>query len=75
MTNESATETLSEMLADDTVIDCVPNPDGTMLVFAEEMGPAPDAVAVFADHTDDYDVETVEYTERPGQRAYKVSPA
>jgi len=62
---------LGEVLADETVIDCIPQPDGTTLVWAEDCGPAPNAVEVFADHTDRR-VEELDYHERHGQNAYEI---
>lgn len=62
---------LSEVLADETVIDCIPQPDGATLVWAEDCGPAPNAVEVFADHTDRR-VGELDYHGRPDQKAYEI---
>ena len=64
-------EELTQVLADKTVKGCIPQPDGTTLVFAEDCGPAPNAVEVFADHTDRR-VEELSYHERSGQKAYEI---
>jgi hypothetical protein len=61
---------LTDVLADETVIDCVTNPDGSLVVFAEDGGPAPNAVEVFADHTT-RKVEEIAYG-RDGQLAYEI---
>jgi hypothetical protein len=64
-------EELTQVLADKTVKDCLPQPDGSTVVFAEDCGPAPNAVEVFADHTDRR-VEELSYHERDGQTAYEI---
>lgn len=61
---------LSEVLADETVIETVPQPTGDVLIWVEDCGPAPNAVEVFADHTD-RTVEELE-TDRGGEKAYEV---
>lgn len=61
---------LSEVLADETVIETVQQPTGDVLIWAEDCGPAPNAVEVFADHTDRI-VEVLE-TDRDGEKAYEV---
>jgi hypothetical protein len=64
---------LSQLLTEETVIDSVPQPNGSTIVFAEDCGPAPNAVDVWSDHTDQYHVAQLS-CDVPGQLAYTIVP-